>query len=90
MKNKDVLVTGACGFIGSHLTELLVENGYNVTAFDRYNSNNDWGWLEKSKYKDHFNVILRATWGYLSNKYLTNDENKPRTNLSDVFDNYKK
>ena len=58
MKNKDVLVTGACGFIGSHLTELLVENGYNVTAFDRYNSNNDWGWLEKSKYKDHFNVIL--------------------------------
>ncbi|APT76112.1 NAD-dependent dehydratase [Marinitoga sp. 1137] len=45
-----VLVTGAEGFIGSHLTEMLVEKGYNVKAFVRYNFQNEWGWLEKSKY----------------------------------------
>ncbi|GAB6189628.1 NAD-dependent 4,6-dehydratase LegB [Marinitoga arctica] len=45
-----VLVTGAEGFIGSHLTEMLVEKGYNVKAFVRYNFQNNWGWLEKSKY----------------------------------------
>ena len=38
-----ILITGAAGFIGSHLTELCVQKGYNVTAFDRYNINNDWG-----------------------------------------------
>ena len=56
--NKPILVTGATGFIGSHLTEMLVEQGYNVMVFDRYNSNNDWGWLEKSKMKNDFQVIL--------------------------------
>ena len=56
--NQSIFVTGATGFIGSHLTEFLVEKGYNVTAFDRYNSNNDWGWLENSKYKNEFKVIL--------------------------------
>jgi len=53
-----ILVTGATGFIGSHLTEFMVDKGYNVVAFDRYNSNNDWGWLEDSKYKNDFQVIL--------------------------------
>ncbi len=43
---KSVLVTGAGGFIGSHLTEHLVEIGANVKAFVRYNSRNDWGMLE--------------------------------------------
>ncbi len=43
---KKVLVTGADGFIGSHLTELLVEKGYQVRAFTFYNSFNTWGWLE--------------------------------------------
>jgi len=55
---KTVLITGATGFIGSHLTEFMVEKGFNVVAFDRYNSNNDWGWLENSKYKNDFQVIL--------------------------------
>ena len=53
-----VLVTGGTGFIGSNLVEFLVEKGLNVIAFDRYNSNNDWGWLENSKYKNDFEVIL--------------------------------
>jgi NAD dependent epimerase/dehydratase len=55
---KKILITGATGFIGSHLTELLVENDYNVVAYDKYNSNNNWGWLEESKYKDEIEVIL--------------------------------
>lgn len=41
-----VLVTGADGFIGSHLTELLLEQGYDVKAFTYYNSFNTWGWLD--------------------------------------------
>ena len=41
-----VLVTGADGFIGSHLTEMLSNEGYQVTALSYYNSFNDWGWLE--------------------------------------------
>ncbi|MGZ7068245.1 MAG: NAD-dependent 4,6-dehydratase LegB [Methanobacterium sp.] len=47
MKNKSILITGAGGFIGSHLTEQLVKNGNNVKAFVRYNSRNDWGMLEQ-------------------------------------------
>tara|TARA_Y100000590_G_scaffold452997_1_gene597196 strand:- start:23498 stop:24505 length:1008 start_codon:yes stop_codon:yes gene_type:complete len=45
-KAKKVLVTGADGFIGSHLTELLVKSGYDVRAFVLYNSFNSWGWLD--------------------------------------------
>lgn len=41
-----VLVTGADGFIGSHLTELLVKQGFEVKAFVYYNSFNTWGWLD--------------------------------------------
>jgi NAD dependent epimerase/dehydratase len=43
---KKVLVTGADGFIGSHLTEALLEKGYIVRALSLYNSFNHWGWLE--------------------------------------------
>jgi dTDP-glucose 4,6-dehydratase len=42
----EILVTGADGFIGSHLTETLVKQGYNVKAFVYYNSFNSWGWLD--------------------------------------------
>lgn len=41
-----VLVTGANGFIGSHLCELLLQNGYKVRALNEYNSFNSWGWLD--------------------------------------------
>ena len=58
LTNLKIFITGATGFIGSHLTEYLVEKGYSVIAFDRYNSNNDWGWLEQSQYKNDFQVIL--------------------------------
>jgi NAD dependent epimerase/dehydratase len=44
--NKKVLITGSEGFIGSHLTEKLVERGAKVTALVQYNSFNNWGWLE--------------------------------------------
>ena len=43
---KKVLITGSDGFIGSHLTEELVKQGYNVKAFVYYNSFNTWGWLD--------------------------------------------
>ena len=43
---KKVLVTGADGFIGSHLTESLLKKGYEVKAFTMYNSFNTWGWLD--------------------------------------------
>src|SRR5580704_12195194 len=46
LNGKRVLVTGADGFIGSHLTEALVEEGARVVALAQYNSFNHWGWLE--------------------------------------------
>jgi len=46
LKGKKVLVTGAEGFIGSHLTERLVELGADVTALVQYNSFNNWGWID--------------------------------------------
>lgn len=52
-----VLVTGAGGFIGSHLCEALVEKGYEVKAFVRYNSRNFWGWIENSPYKSTIEVV---------------------------------
>jgi NAD dependent epimerase/dehydratase len=57
-KPKSILITGATGFIGSHLAELCVERGFDVVAFDRYNPNNNWGWLEESNYKNDMKVIL--------------------------------
>ncbi len=44
--NKEILVTGAEGFIGSHLTEMLIKLGAKVTALVQYNSFNNWGWID--------------------------------------------
>jgi len=53
-----IFITGAAGFIGSNLAELCIKKGYKVKAFDRYNSMNDYGWLEDSEFKDDFEIIL--------------------------------
>lgn len=55
-----VLVTGAGGFIGSHLTESLLEQGYDVRAFVRYNSSGSWGWLDTlpEAKKESLDVVL--------------------------------
>ncbi len=47
MAKSKILITGADGFIGSHLTEALVRQGHDVRAFVLYNSFNSWGWLDK-------------------------------------------
>ena len=59
IRNQKAIVTGAGGFIGSHLVERLVMDGYKVIAFVHYNSNNKWGNLEiiPSKVLDEFEVI---------------------------------
>lgn len=56
---KKILVTGADGFIGSHLTEALVRSGHDVRAFVFYNSFNSWGWLDHcgDDVRGHFEVF---------------------------------
>lgn len=56
-RQETVLVTGADGFIGSHLTELLVKEGYKVKALSQYNSFNYWGWLEDIECKNEIEVL---------------------------------
>jgi len=55
-----ILVTGAEGFIGSHLTELLVNEGYDVRAMVQYNSFNNWGWIDTfdKEVKDKLDIFL--------------------------------
>lgn len=53
-----ILITGAAGFLGSHLTEKLVELGNDVRVLVHYDSNNNWGWLEKSKYKNNIEFVV--------------------------------
>ena len=57
-RGKSVLVTGAGGFIGSHLAETLVRLGATVTAFVHYNSNGKRGWLDKSTLLSEMEVVF--------------------------------
>jgi len=57
MKKVTVLVTGADGFIGSHLVEMLSSKGYRVRALSQYNSFNNWGWLEYINCKDKIEIL---------------------------------
>lgn len=57
LKNRKILVTGADGFIGSHLTEMLVKEGADVKALSQYNSFNNWGWLEDVDCKKDIEVL---------------------------------
>jgi len=57
-KNKTILVTGADGFIGSHLVEMLNEYGFKVRALAQYNSFNNWGWLEDINCQKDIEIIV--------------------------------
>lgn len=57
-QNKRVLVTGAGGFIGSHLVERLVELGASVRAFVHYNALGSWGWLDYSPHRERIEVVM--------------------------------
>ena len=54
---KNILVTGADGFIGSHLTEMLQGQGYRVRALSYYNSFNNWGWLEDIEASESLEIV---------------------------------
>lgn len=54
---KRVIVTGADGFIGSHLTEKLLQKGYQVKALSLYNSFNNWGWLESVPKNENLEIV---------------------------------
>src|SRR5688572_14876278 len=76
LKNKRVLITGADGFIGSHLTQRLLQEGCQVRAFVYYNSFNSWGWIdsflpEEKKRLDVFSGDVR-------------DPNGVRTAMKDI------
>ena len=73
-----ILVTGATGFIGSHLCEELVRNGFDVKAFDRYNISNSYTWLEDSDVRNEIEFELGDIRDYDSVK-------KSMHNCSSVF-----
>lgn len=56
---KRILVTGADGFIGSHLTERLIRRGCDVRAFVQYNSPGGWGWLDEARWT--FGAIWKSS-----------------------------
>ena len=76
-ESKNVFITGADGFIGSHLTEKLLKLGANVTALVHYNSRNNWGMLEEidRNYSSKLKVYLGDIQDIFSMKKLTKNQN---------------
>ncbi len=72
-KYNKVLVTGADGFIGSHLVELLLNKGFRVKALSQYNSFNYWGWLEDIPVNSHLEIISGDIRDPYFCKYITKD-----------------
>jgi len=67
--SKKVLVTGADGFIGSHLVEMLFAEGFSVKALAQYNSFNNWGWIEDITCKEEIDIIT----GDIRDPYFCNE-----------------
>ncbi|MBF0515582.1 MAG: GDP-mannose 4,6-dehydratase [Nitrospirae bacterium] len=70
-KGKKVIVTGACGFIGSHLVEALLALGASVRAFTYYNSFNSWGWIDT--FDDELQSKLDVYCGDIRDAYNVRD-----------------
>ncbi len=79
---KRVLVTGADGFIGSHLVEMLINEGANVRALSYYNSFNYWGWLEEIENRHKVEIVSGDIRDYNYMYEITTQEVKeiPLTN----------
>ena len=69
---KKILITGADGFIGSHLTELLSAKGHSIKALSQYNSFNNWGWIEQINCKDQIEILT----GDIRDPYYCNNITK--------------
>ena len=78
IKNPNILITGADGFIGSHLTEYLLEKNYRVRALSQYNSFNYWGWIEDIPQHANLEIVT----GDIRDPYLCKDITK---NIDVVF-----
>ena len=78
MKNK-ILVTGSEGFIGSHLVEKLVKEGFNIKALVYYNSFNSWGWLEHADNK--IKKEIRVITGDIRDEFLIKNQLKKNVDV---------
>ena len=53
---KKILITGSEGFIGSHIVDFFLKKKLNIKCFVQYNSFNNWGWLEESRFKNKLKI----------------------------------